>query len=90
MRRLVWLGLGAAGGIVAYRKISEIVAESQEKGVVLTIADFSTSLRNLAVVTGEQVGKLRESTNTGLERASNRTITGSAAAAVNNAGHTAR
>ena len=34
MRRLVWFALGAAVGIVVYRKGSVLVADARERGVV--------------------------------------------------------
>lgn len=37
MRRLVWTAIGAAGGIWAYRKGSELMDQAREQGVALTI-----------------------------------------------------
>ncbi|MEY2990466.1 MAG: hypothetical protein ACO3YU_03835 [Candidatus Nanopelagicales bacterium] len=37
MRRLVWTAIGAAGGIWAYRKGSELLEQAREQGVALTI-----------------------------------------------------
>ncbi len=37
MRRLVWTAIGAAGGIWAYRKGSELLDQAREQGVALTI-----------------------------------------------------
>lgn len=37
MRRLVWTAIGAAGGILAYRKGSELLEQAREQGVALTI-----------------------------------------------------
>lgn len=36
MRRLVWVALGAAGGIVAYRRGQQLLADARERGVVLS------------------------------------------------------
>lgn len=36
MRRLVWVALGAAGGIVAYRRGQQMLADARERGVVLS------------------------------------------------------
>lgn len=36
MRRLVWFALGAAVGIVVYRKGAVLVADARERGVVAT------------------------------------------------------
>ena len=37
MRRLVWTAIGAAGGIWAYRKGSELLDQARVQGVALTI-----------------------------------------------------
>ncbi len=37
MRRLVWTAIGAAGGIWAYRKGSELLEQAREQGVAVTI-----------------------------------------------------
>jgi hypothetical protein len=37
MGRLVWVALGAAGGIWAYRKGSGLVDQAREQGVALTV-----------------------------------------------------
>ena len=37
MRRLVWTAIGAAGGIWAYRKGSELLDQAREQGVAVTI-----------------------------------------------------
>lgn len=37
VRRLVWTAIGAAGGIWAYRKGSELVEQARVQGVALTI-----------------------------------------------------
>ncbi len=59
MRRLVWISLGAVGGILAYRKLEELMNESMDKGLVLTVMDASTSAKALVMGMGEQVFKLR-------------------------------
>jgi hypothetical protein len=37
MGRLVWVALGAAGGIWAYRKGSGLIDQAREQGVALTV-----------------------------------------------------
>ncbi len=37
MRRLVWTAIGAAGGIWAYRKGSELLDQARQQGVAVTI-----------------------------------------------------
>ena len=63
MRRMVWMTLGAAGGILAYRKLEEIANESVDKGLVLTVMDAGNSAKTLAVGLGEQFVKLRGGDN---------------------------
>lgn len=43
MRRLVWTAIGAAGGIWAYRKGSELLEQAREQGVALTIQQVALS-----------------------------------------------
>lgn len=55
--------MGAAGGILAYRKLEELANESMDKGLVLTVMDASTSAKSLAAGMGEQLLKLRGGDN---------------------------
>lgn len=57
MRRIVWVALGAAGGILAYRKGQDWLSSAREQGVVLsaqqvalTAATAVSSARALAAV----------------------------------------
>ena len=43
VRRLVWTAIGAAGGIWAYRKGSELLDQAREQGVALTIQQVALS-----------------------------------------------
>lgn len=61
MRRMVWVSLGAVGGILAYRKLEELANESMNKGIVLTLMDAGTSARAFAAGVVEQASKLRQS-----------------------------
>ena len=36
MRRMVWVAIGAAGGILAYRRLVELSEQAREQGLVLT------------------------------------------------------
>ena len=45
--------------MLAYRKLEEIVNESVDKGIVLTVMDASASAKALAVGMGSQVTKIR-------------------------------
>lgn len=61
---MVWVSVGAVGGILAYRKLEELVNESMSKGLVLTLMDAGTSARVFAAGVGEQVSKIRQSNQT--------------------------
>jgi hypothetical protein len=43
MRRIVWVALGAAGGILAYRKGQDWLAAAREQGVVLSAQQAALS-----------------------------------------------
>ncbi len=43
MRRMVWVALGAAGGIVAYRKVQQAIEDARERGVVLSVQQVGLS-----------------------------------------------
>ena len=43
MRRMVWVAIGAAGGIVAYRRIQQAMVEARERGVVLSAQQVGLS-----------------------------------------------
>ena len=36
MRRMVWVAVGAVGGVLAYRKAQELLVDARDKGVVLS------------------------------------------------------
>ncbi|MDO8731248.1 MAG: hypothetical protein Q7L55_01525 [Actinomycetota bacterium] len=43
MRRMLWFALGAAVGILAYRRGQRFVEESRERGIVMTIQQAAVS-----------------------------------------------
>ena len=43
MRRLVWVAVGAIGGIYAYRRGTALLADARERGVVLSAQQAATS-----------------------------------------------
>jgi hypothetical protein len=47
VKRLVWLSLGAAGGILAYRKGSALLNQAREQGIVLTSTQVVESGRQI-------------------------------------------
>lgn len=76
MRRLVWVSLGAAGGILAYRKAQEMMTVARDKGVLLTVTDTTASIKEFAQGASQQINRLKET------QAQIHSITGSAAASV--------
>lgn len=55
MRRLVWVAIGAAGGIVVYRRAQQALADARERGLVqsaqqvgMSAAGALTAARTLA------------------------------------------
>lgn len=43
MGRLVWVAIGAAGGIWAYRRASDLIDQAREQGVALTVQQVALS-----------------------------------------------
>lgn len=76
MRRLVWVSLGAAGGILAYRKAQEMLSVAKDKGVLLTVTDTTSSIKEFAQSASQHINRLKETPSHA------HSITGSAAAAV--------
>lgn len=73
---MVWVSLGAAGGIIAYRKAQEMMTTAKEKGVLLTVTDTTTSIREFAQGATQHIHRIMETP------VHTHAITGSAAAAV--------
>ena len=46
MRRIVWVAVGAAGGILAYRRAQQAIADAKDRGVVLSAQQVGTSAAN--------------------------------------------
>jgi len=66
VRRLVWTAIGAAGGIWAYRKGSELLDQAREQGVALTIQQAAlntTQAVNRISATVAERGQLRARPN---------------------------
>lgn len=57
MSRMIWVALGAAGGIVAYRKGQQLLDEARTRGVVGSLQAASGSAAGLAQGTRSLVGK---------------------------------
>jgi hypothetical protein len=64
MRRLVWVAVGAVGGVLAYRKAQEALADARERGVVLSAQQVGLSAAS-AVTTARS---LAASAATALDR----------------------
>lgn len=80
MRRMVWVALGAAGGIVAYRRLEQALEDARQRGVVLSaqqagLSAVAAATRAREIVRGAASADLRPRT-TGVPKA------GSAAAHV--------
>jgi len=43
MRRIVWVAVGAVGGILAYRRAQQAMVDAKERGVVLSAQQVGTS-----------------------------------------------
>ena len=43
MRRMVWIAVGAVGGIVVYRRVQQAVADARENGVVVSVQQVGLS-----------------------------------------------
>ncbi len=43
MRRIVWIAVGATGGILAYRRAQQALADARERGVVLSAQQVGAS-----------------------------------------------
>ncbi len=43
MRRMVWIAVGAVGGIVVYRRAQQVIADTREKGVIVSAQQAGVS-----------------------------------------------
>ncbi len=55
MRRLVWVAVGAAGGVLAYRKSLELAGQAKERGVLGNVQ----AVQQTASTLGEKARALR-------------------------------
>ncbi len=89
MRRLLWTAIGAAGGILAYRKGQQLLLQAQEQGMLVTAQQAGASVGTAAAALvaaatrPQEGGTVNLSTNTGKgsTSASVPTLLGTAAAA---------
>ena len=56
MRRLVWVAVGAVGGIVVYRRVERAVLQAREQGVVATVQQASASASHAVDVARQVAG----------------------------------
>lgn len=47
MKRIVWLGLGAAGGVIVYRKGGQWLEQARDQGVLVTAQNVVATSRDL-------------------------------------------
>jgi hypothetical protein len=66
VKRLIWLSLGAAGGILAYRKGSAIIEQVRDQGYVVTTTQALEAGRNLVQQAQQALSKNGEGTDRGL------------------------
>lgn len=66
MRRIVWVAVGAAGGILAYRRAEQALADARERGFVLSAQQVGlsavgavTSARALAASAAARTAEVR-------------------------------
>ncbi|MFM8515531.1 MAG: hypothetical protein ACKOBJ_04650 [Actinomycetota bacterium] len=52
MRRLLWLGVGAAVGVYAYRRGQQWWIDTREQGVTVTVQQLSEAAMSLAATVG--------------------------------------
>jgi hypothetical protein len=76
MRRLLWLGVGAAVGVYAYRRGQQWWMDTREQGVTVTVQQLTSAAMSLASTVGRAAQASGES---GVVRAR---IPGRAAASV--------
>lgn len=50
MRRLVWVAVGAAGGIAAYRKGQQLWAQANDQGVWATVSAVQSKATGMVVL----------------------------------------
>jgi len=79
MRRLVWVAVGAVGGIYAYRRGSALVAEARERGVVLTAQQAALAAMSTVASARELAGRMNAAR---MEQTTGTVIKGQAAARV--------
>jgi len=79
MRRLVWVAVGAVGGIYAYRRGSALVAEARERGVVLTAQQAALAAMSTVASARELAGRMNTART---EQTTGTVIKGQAAARV--------
>ena len=79
MRRLVWVAVGAVGGIYAYRRGNVLVAQARERGVVLTAQQAAIAAMSTVASARELAGRMNTARN---EQTAGQVIKGQAAARV--------
>ena len=81
MRRLVWVAVGAVGGIVVYRRAQEAIADARDKGVVASAQQVGLSAAAALATAKTMASGARAATTAAVEsRSSSQTGPGSAAA----------
>lgn len=65
MKRIIWLGLGAAGGILAYRKGGQLLDQARAQGLVVTAQQVVVSGRGAMLAAQRTLQGTGEAPNRG-------------------------
>ncbi len=57
MRRLLWVTVGAVGGIIVYRRVEQAVVDARERGVVATVQQAGQSAAHAVDVARHVAGQ---------------------------------
>ena len=70
MRRLLWTAIGAAGGILAYRKGQQLLLQAQEQGMLVTAQQAGASVGSAAAALVAAASRPQASSNGNVPRSS--------------------
>lgn len=82
MRRTVWVALGAAGGVIAYRRGQRLLEEARARGVVGSVQAATVSASGLAASARSLLATASGTGSSGPVPARSAAVSGAAAARV--------
>jgi hypothetical protein len=82
MRRTVWIALGAAGGVIAYRRGQKLLEEARARGVVGSVQAATLSASSLAASARSLLGTVAAGSTAPAPPVLSAPVTGAAAARV--------